>query len=275
MIPDSIVLHNFKIEREDIKRKVIYHFSDVHLTEYDELSSESEINKAKELTSAWEKVRRDFALYSGEKCEEAQLISAKSHLQSLINASCDGDALVMTGDVIDFIGSANLRAVDSILTDFQKPFISVCGNHEDSNLIPDGIIFSVTKRETQEIDLGDLIIIGIDNSKRKITKAQNDFLLNTLSKGKPIIVAMHIPIMTNGNEALLKKGDEYFYLNNSHADEETLRFIDILKENSSQIVALLSGHLHFGNESEIISDLTQYVASQGILGNLNRYEIGQ
>ena len=85
---------------------------------------------------------------------------------------------------------------------------------------------------------------------------------------------MHIPLLTDGNYEKLKNADEYFYLNNKKASEETLEFIEILKANKEKIIAVFSGHLHFGNESEIAPNLTQYVASQGILGNINKYVIG-
>lgn len=270
----KLLIREFKIERNDIKKKVIYHFSDVHLTEYDGLSDESERKKANELKEAWERVRRDYALHYGESYEDFQVIGAKEHLENLIARSKDGAALVMTGDIIDFIGGANLRAFDSALSNFDKPFISVCGNHEDAESIPDGFIFSKTKEPTQTIDLGDLLIFGIDNSKRFITKEQNDKLKELISRKKPIIVAMHVPVMTEGNKEKLQKCDEYFRLNHSNATAETLEFIDILKQNAGQIVAVFAGHLHFGNESEIAPGLTQYIASQGILGNLNRYIIG-
>lgn len=273
-VSSGVIINEFRIERKDIKKKIIYHVSDVHLAESDGFSDEAEIKKANESKAAWEKVRKDFAVLYGESCEDWQFVSAKEHLRNLISVANDGDALVLTGDIIDFVGGANLRAVDNELTRLTKPFISVCGNHDKARLMPDGFLFSETKNQTQLLDLGDVTVLGIDNSERRITKEQNDSLKIAIDTGKPIIIAMHVPIMTDGNREKLDKCGEYFYLNHSDATEETLEFIEIIKTNSSQIVALLAGHLHFGNESEIAPNLVQYVASQGILGNINRYEIG-
>ncbi len=270
----NVLVNEFTIAREDIKKKIIYHFSDVHLAEFDETSSESEKKRAIESQSAWETVRKDFANLHSESCEECQLTSAKEHLKNLISLSKDGDALVMTGDIVDFVSDANLKVIDSVLSGFDKPFISVCGNHEDAKGIPDGFIFSKTKESTQTLDLGDLIIFGIDNSRSSVTKEQNEKLLDVLTLNKPIIIAMHVPVMTDGNKEELIKYDEYFYLNNSRIDGETLKFIEILKNNAEQIIAVFSGHLHFSDESEIAPNLTQFVASQGILGNVNKYVIG-
>jgi hypothetical protein len=40
-------------------------------------------------------------------------------------------------------------------------------------------------------------------------------------------------------------------------------------------VAVVAGHLHFLNTCQLAPEITQYVSSQGLLGNLNRYVIGE
>ena len=82
---------------------------------------------------------------------------------------------------------------------------------------------------------------------------------------------MHVPIMTDENKDILGKCEEYYILNNSSVSREILGLIDIIKQNSDRIIAVLAGHLHFMNNSEIVSGLTQYVSSQGLLGNINRF----
>ena len=67
---------------------------------------------------------------------------------------------------------------------------------------------------------------------------------------------------------------EYFRLNHRDADAETLGFIDLIQSHPEKILAVLAGHLHFTCNSEIAPGIPQYVSSQGILGNINRYEIG-
>ena len=51
---DNIILHKFNIPFKGVKKKVIYHFSDTHLTEYDSLSDEAEKERAIKQTAAWE-----------------------------------------------------------------------------------------------------------------------------------------------------------------------------------------------------------------------------
>ena len=150
----------------------------------------------------------------------------------------------------------------------------VKGNHEVTGEALDGICLSNITNPVQTFEFEDIIIVGMDNSTRDITAEQNKKLKDVLKKGKPILIAMHCPLMTDGNRELLERAGEYYQLNSKNASEEVFAFVDIIKQNSEQILAVLAGHLHFKNNSEITSGVTQYVSSQGALGHINRYEIG-
>ena len=270
----GIIIHNYKIPAKGINKKIIYHFSDVHLSQYDSLSSESERQDALKQSRFWEGGRLYFANTYNEPFSSDQCKDSYTHFINLSDEAQKGDAVVMTGDICDYISGANIRAVDHCLSKLTVPFMYVCGNHDNSEQIPDGCIISQAKNPVQTLDLGDLIIFGIDNSSRRITSEQNEALKWALSADKPLIIAMHVPIMTDENKDILGKCEEYYILNNSSVSREILGLIDIIKQNSDRIIAVLAGHLHFMNNSEIVSGLTQYVSSQGLLGNINRFEIG-
>ena len=271
---NSVLLHEYKIPAKGIKKKTIYHFSDVHLTEYDALSSENEKAKAKGETLYWENMRCEFAEKYNEPYIKENETSTHTHLENILSAAEDGDALIITGDLCDYINGANLRTVQHKLSNFKKPFMYVLGNHENKDEIPDNLCYSKIKNPVEMLDLGDLLIIGFDNSARRITPQQNAELKKALNTGKPLLIAMHVPIMTEDNRELLLECGEYFRLNHKDATPEVFEFIDIIKQNKEQIVAVLAGHLHFRNNTEIAKGVTQYVSSQGALGNINRYEIG-
>jgi hypothetical protein len=120
-----------------------------------------------------------------------------------------------------------------------------------------------------------MIILGIDNSKRIISEKQLGKLSELLNRNKPILILMHVPIMAEGNCNELTECGEYFQLNYKGADENNFKFVDMIKENADKIIAVCAGHLHFKNECEIVPGVIQYVSSQGIAGNINRYEIGE
>ena len=271
----EVLVHEHIIPLKGVKKKIIYHFSDSHLTEFDEYSDAAEKEKAQKQTIAWENVRAGFASAYSEPYGEGQKASGKEHFENLINACADGDALVIAGDTLDYMSGANLRLAEKGFENIKCPFIAVCGNHEKADEIPDGTIVSPMKLPVQTVDLGDLIIIGFDNSKRVITREQIDALNKVYESGKAVIVAFHVPIMTEGNEQALRKVGEYFQLNYDGCPKENHEFINTIKENSSRTAAVLAGHLHFNNISEIANGVMQYVSTQGITGNINKYVIGE
>ena len=273
-IPQGVLVHSYQIPAKGIGKKVIYHFSDIHLSVQDALSTPEEAEKARKASEGWANGRLWFANKYGEPAAEAQKLPAEDHFFRLLELTREGDAVVMAGDLCEYVSPANLRFLDEKLSGCAAPWMAVCGNHDMAEEIPDGYLFSRTKEPVQVLDLGDLLIVGFDNAKRGIAAEQNARLRELLATGKLLIVAMHVPIMTEDNRELLTDCGEYFQLNHAGADKETLEFVQILQKNAGQIVAVLAGHLHFGNVSEIAPGLRQYVSSQGILGNLNRYEIG-
>ena len=272
---EKVSLHEFTIPFKGINKKVIYHFSDSHLTEYDALSSEEEIEKAKKSTIAWEGVRKGFSDAYGEEYGDLQKQSPKTHFENLVATAADGDALVMAGDVLDYFNGANLRLFDSLMSRFEKPYIAVCGNHEPPKSTPDGYLFSAANREIQTIEFDDMRIVGIENAMRDISDNQLLVLSRLLNDQKPNLLVMHVPIMTEGNRDRLLKSGVYFQLNYEGCPENNLKFIELLKQNSSNVIAVLAGHLHYSDISEICDGLTQYVTAQGVTGNINRYIIGE
>lgn len=274
-LENGTMLHAFRIPVPGVRKKVIYHFSDVHLSVSDALSTPEEVQKAKNAASGWESGRLWFAEHYGEPAEEVQKKAAPEHFSHLLKLSEEGDAVILAGDLCEYVSPANLRFLDSELETCSIPWMSVCGNHDQAEDIPEGYAFSRTKQSVQLLDLGDLLILGFDDSRRGIIRQQNELLKAALALGKPIIIVLHIPIMTEDNEEILLQCGEYFRLNHPEADGETLAFIDTIKAHAGQIAAVLAGHLHFGNVSEIVPGLKQYVSSQAVLGNINRYEIGE
>ena len=75
--------------------------------------------------------------------------------------------------------------------------------------------------------------------------------------------------------AQLLEAGPYFQLNHAEATAETLRFVELIRQNAGKVAAVFAGHLHFLNVSEIAPGVPQYVSTQGITGNMNRYEIGE
>lgn len=273
-IPNSILIHDYKIPVPGIRKKVIWHFSDIHLSEYDALSTPEEVLRAKESAEGWEETRRYFAVKNGEPWEPEQRIPAAEHLKALLELAKTGDALLVAGDMSEYISPANMRHLDEAFGSFPTPWLAVCGNHDPADQIPEGHVYSRVKQEAQILELEDMVILGLDDSQRAVNAGQLETLKRLLRGEKPLLILMHVPFSTPENRAILEECGEYFRLDHPQAGPEAEVFRELIRENAHKIVAVMAGHLHFGNVSELVPGVTQYVSSQGILGNINRYEIG-
>jgi len=271
----KVLIHDYRIHVKGVKRKIIYQFSDVHLNLADELSSDIEMQEVIKNIENWHRGRRAFAEAFNEPCGEEQSAEAYEHFENLLKkAQEDGDALIMAGDIFDYINDAHVRFFEKKFSNFTIPYVFACGNHEHADKIPDGSRLALIKQPVQVLDLGDLIIMAFDNSKRIITMEQISALKSQLELKKPIIIAMHIPIQSENNK-VLKSREEYYRLNPPGCPKENLEFIDLIYAHSDKIAAIFAGHLHFLNVCELIPGLPQYVSTQGLLGNINRYTIGE
>lgn len=274
MAGKSILIHDYKIPVPGIRKKVIWHFSDIHLSEYDALSTPEEVLRAKESAEGWEETRRYFAVKNGEPWEPEQRIPAAEHLKALLELAKTGDALLVAGDMSEYISPANMRHLDEAFGSFPIPWLAVCGNHDPADQIPEGHVYSRVKQEAQILELEDMVILGLDDSQRAVNAGQLETLKRLLRGEKPLLILMHVPFSTPENRAILEECGEYFRLDHPQATPEAEVFRELIRENAERIVAVMAGHLHFGNVSELVPGVTQYVSSQGILGNINRYEIG-
>ena len=270
-----VLVHDYEIKIKGVKRKVIYHLSDLHLATYDELSSKEEIELAKKQTEGWAKTRRDFAESFLEPYQENEQFSASEHFEALIKkATEDGDCLVFAGDIFDYINDSQIRFFEKRIEKIKIPYIFAAGNHEETEKINDNSPLAKIKAPIQVLTIDDITIIALDNSKRVITREQIKEIEAYLQKDKKLIITMHTPIILE-NSREHKLCGEYFRLNHQGCPPENLEFLELLRNNDEKIIAVFAGHIHCLSKSPLTERLVEYTSSQGILGNINRYVIGE
>ena len=267
----SLQIHEFRIPFAGLSRKVIYHFSDCHLGVADAASTPEEAAAAAKAAREFDDCRRWFADHSKEPFDAA--VTAQDYFEEILAACGDGDAVLCAGDLVESFVPATLHYVEEKTA--HLPFMTVCGNHDTPDKFPAGYALSVAKEPVQTMDLGDLLVLGFDDSQRVITPEQLSALQTALNGDKPLVVLMHIPFAVTENEAMLRGCGEYFRLNHDDCPAENLAFIRLIADNPHRIVAVLAGHLHFNHTCPVSGSLTQYVSSQGMCGHLNKYVIGE
>lgn len=274
LLENGIALHSFKISIAGVKPKLLYQISDAHLTHYNELSTKDEIDWAKHSTEHWLKARAYLAKEHNESFNDMSL-SAEDYFKNALAFIENADALILSGDICDYVSQANICFIEEGLKKINAPIVAVCGNHERPEQIKDGYIFSKAKEPFSVLELDDILIVGIDNSLKKISKEQNQKLKEILKLNKPIILVMHTPIKTEDTAEIFDKVGDYYALNSSEQDENTSEFVELLKQNDDKVVLVLAGHLHFKTIGHITQKLCQITASQMLTGNIFRYEIGE
>lgn len=271
---DTLTITRYDIPVKGVKKKTVCHFSDVHLTAYDDLSTPEERERALQDTEGWMETRRFFAEKYGCPTGEAQMADSRLQFSRLLALANTADAAVITGDVMNHVTPADIRATEAGFASLQVPFIAVCGNHEPAEKLPDGLLLSVMKQPVSVVDLGDIQLVGVDNSNRIITPDQLAQVEALLTTGKPTVIALHVPMLTPDNYAAVYGCGEYFRMNDfDGCPPENDRFQALV--SAAPVVAVLSGHLHFPCVTEIANGVVQYGVSQGITGNVHLYTIGE
>lgn len=271
---EHLTITRYDIPVKGVKKKTLCHFSDIHLTAYDDLSTPEEKAFAIEQTEGWMETRRFFAEKYGCPTGEAQMADSRVQFSRLLALANTTDAAVITGDIMNNVTPGDVRATEAGLASLQVPFVAVCGNHEKAKDLPDGMLLSVMKEPVSVVDLGDLQLVGVDNSTRIITPAQLARVQQLLSTGKPTVVAIHVPMLTPDNYGAVYGCGEYFRMNDfDGCPPENDRFRTLV--STPPVVAVLAGHLHFQSVTEIANGVVQYGVNQGITGNVHLYTIGE
>ena len=199
----------------------------------------------------------------------------------LINESKEikADCMVLTGDIIDFPSRENLDVLDKGLSQLECPYIYCLGNHDWSfsydyhteNAMkiqrPKFEKYTRVGSEYSIVDMGEFAIIAVDDSLDKVSPTVVEGMKQAFSMGKPIIVAMHVPICANKYPENTLQADTSAYWSRDicigdsgiQPDSTTQEFIDMISDENSPVAAILAGHIHFVHKDKINSKVNQYV----------------
>lgn len=270
-----MIVKEVNIPVKNVEKKTILHFSDLHVAVYDKFSTGIDKKFSLLANEHWMERRKILAEKYNEPCGEDEMRDIVKHGEDLFKLASQTDAAVITGDLMDYISEANLRWLENKFSELDVPYVIVRGNHEKFLRLPEDSKLNIMEQDVSITNLGDIQIIGIDNADRKISPCQLSKIKKLLGD-KPSIIAMHVPIMTEQNRELLLDYGEYFRMNEyDGCPKENQEFIDLISDPESNVVAVLTGHLHFGNISEIGNGLLQYGVSHAITGNAYLITIGQ
>lgn len=190
------------------------------------------------------------------------------------------DGLFLCGDVANYYVADTIEYIRSRLRRVSTEIMYVCGNHEglipgqNRNLrdaYPDYEDMMYHSPAGWARDFGEFLIVGMDNGDRKITQEQIDFLKAQIDKAKPILLLMHIPMITDSIIDPVKaehgeNGPAYFLFGKPDDTELSRQFCEIVKRPDNNIAAVFAGHIHLSHAGEFAPGRMQYTSAPSFMG---------
>lgn len=214
--------------------------------------------------------------------------TAKDYWPTLISEinSHSPDAVLLGGDMIDYMSPSNVACLNEGLKKLSAPVIYVRADHDYANWFDKDITPEAIHSLGQSIDsnaeimiysLKEFTILGINNSTSQIspsalTKLNEFFDTNQ----KPVILLTHVPFASPLNPTLDAKskevwqdrsliwGNDCYYV----PDSNTKQAIESIFNPTHNVKAVLTGHLHFSHTGQLTEDITQYLFEPAYLGKM-------
>lgn len=123
-----------------------------------------------------------------------------------------------------------------------------------------------------QMDFGEFIIVSVDNSTNQIAPEALEMYKEILQKGKPVIVMLHVPLLTQSvltkakearDSGVVLGGGNYGGI---YPNEISSEFIALTTAETSPVVAVLAGHVHFYDRDMINENIVQIVGDAGYKG---------
>ncbi len=253
----------------------ILHLTDLHLS----LSDDRDSDEQKE----WAAKRRGIFFREAESPSRDPV----GFFEEAMEYAKQFDYTVITGDVLDGLGHANIETARRILSG--KEYLYCLGNHEFCTMKrgaapeEEESIRSLLKtvfRGNLTLDshlVGGVNLIAADNSGYRWTEEQYELLQQEVAKGYPILLFTHSPL-ENGIRTLdpafdRRTGVIYNHIVKNYGEEAipTTRKVTDYIANEPLIKATFGGHFHadFVNE---FGNKTTYILGglfKGIVGEIH------
>lgn len=202
--------------------------------------------------------------------------------------SIDIDAVLMGGDMMDYLSWANWNCFNEGLTQLNKPYLFATADHDSQTYYTNYDVNQRTQLQNEmsqgligELEYDDFIILSINESTFQLSETALTEIEKVFKKGKPIIIVTHVPfdsfidsglgeksLEVWGNRKLLW-GEGCFY----EPNEVTQKLIDMLNVEDTPVVAVLAGHVHYEYICMLNKNVKQYVFNPAYSGEVVLFTI--
>lgn len=246
---------------------VLMQVSDLHLAVWDEESDAEERERAESREANWMKLREDFTIWHSEPFDDSKRIPSAEVLKKMLALAeaTKPEALLMTGDVLDFVGPAGVRFVREALAGYGGSLVYVDGNHDAGTGAASFGVGRIARLES-------FTVVGVNNGGMSVCDAELAELKELCAEGTPLIVAQHVPALTEASREKIIGFGEYFYIDAASQNANAAELVRIERDEEA-VKAVLCGHLHCFVCSEIAPGKPQLCASSALCGFVHRITV--
>ena len=196
------------------------------------------------------------------------------------------DAVLLGGDVIDTPSPSNLEWLAGQLAGLDMPYLYVNGNHDwtypweymtqsgQETYLPLLQPLMGGNTAIHSLDLGELVLVGIDDSSNQVNEEVFPAYEEILREGRPMVVVAHVPFMT---QSVLGKAKEVWSspvvigagnYGGVYPNETSEKFVSLTTAADSPVELVLAGHVHFSDKDVIEGErnVLQLVGGPGFQG---------
>ena len=191
------------------------------------------------------------------------------------------DAVVLTGDILDFPARKNIEALEALLRRAGCPFLFVPGNHDWSlpkdyhskaqydTYMPLFDPFDGGTPDFQCLTVGGVRLIGVDDSRDRVSEGQLAALQKAASEKTPYLLFAHVPLYADTLiDDVVRVWRAPIVIGHEKSDDITKAFCACAAESAS---AVFTGHIHFSHTDILPGGrCTQYVTGLSAEGTFRR-----
>ena len=220
-------------------------------------------------------------------------IAAEDRFDAIIDKADqkEREMIILGGDIIDSAMYASIEHVNAKLDSLKTPYLFLMGNHDFEY---GKEYFSETAYNEylprleqmrgdnayQVAEYEDLIYFAADDENSQISQEILDGYKEVAKKGKPIVLAIHVPIEpVTGDMSLVEKCKEVWGpsadgksrvtmgINGCIPSPVTQEFLDLVLADDSPVVLVLAGHIHFYHRDMLNDRIPQIVTGAAFEGD--------
>lgn len=229
------------------------HITDLHATDSRPGDDTETAELAKKNAAFWANIA-DFCVLTPDGSKKRLIPAETNNTIAERIRELAPDAVFFTGDTVDFPSVSNFLAVKEYMDSLGAKCFMAAGNHDDlegstdEELVKSFELAVGTVKDFAVDSVQGIDIVCIHDGFTKVTAEQVEKLRAQLDLGRPTVVLLHAPVMTESVKAPAENtwGEELekWVVGAEGQDENCMEFVRLLNEKRNTVLAVFAGHIH-------------------------------